>query len=80
MMKILAMRMGLKWHKAGVRAFLLGLLLCGGLACAQTSVLGLEGLLRDGQTALDGRDFKLAATHSGQALALAEQLPRQEST
>ena len=49
MMKILEMRMRLKWHKSGVSAFLLGMLLCAGLACAQAAGLGLEGLLREGQ-------------------------------
>ena len=71
--------MRLKWHKSGVSAFLLGMLLYAGLACAQTAGLGLEGLLREGQAALESRDFKQAATLSEQALGLAEQLPREES-
>ena len=72
MMEIPVMRMELKWRRAGLQACLLVMLLCGGIACAQTAEPVLAALLHDGQAALESRAFRLAATLGEHALAQAD--------
>ena len=75
LIKILEMRMGMKWGKAGLKVILLPLLLIVVTAGAQPAGPDLARLIQEAQAAIDRRDFKHAKVLSEQALALAGQLP-----
>jgi CHAT domain-containing protein/tetratricopeptide (TPR) repeat protein len=73
LIKILEMLMSLKWHKVGVKAVLMGLLLVVAIAGAQPAQTNQAGLIKEGLAAIDRGDFKRAKVLGEEVLALAEQ-------